>query len=1078
MSHSVGRGFAKGRFKFATCITMPHQELLLDRNKIKDYYEDLSKGMQKAIQISKTSNEEKLKVNAVLEFDKFFSKFGISLRDYFDYEQTSSGGIKLKGRTDILSGSLIMEFKVYNNLDKQTEYKKAVKQVVEKYLVPINKSMANRFNAVIFDGKTTVFISFNSREQRWQTSKKPFNNFTLYDWVLLISKTLKIPISSQKLKDAFSIQSQLAINFISISYSKLIKNINKNERIKMLFDEWDKSFSYIYGGILNERKIKEDFQEIATTINKDEKDIEINKFLFCFYTYYAFIVKLYASEISSIFLPIKPESPINALIRTTNLKDALQFIESGDFYKLYADIDNYIEGGFFSWYLDAWDKDMEEIVKSILYELNKFDFENVVYDELNSRDILKTLYQEIIPQKIRHDLGEYYTPTWLIQSVLNDLGFEGQLDKKVLDAGCGSGGFLVEVINKIKQRNKGFSDAEILPKIITNVVGFDVNPVAVLTARTNYLLAISSYLKNKAPIQITIPIYLADSIITPTTEGNAKLFSNVYSISTVEGVFLLPKTLVDYGYLNEAMRIVEECFNSDYPSKDFKELFNKKIGLEEDDLDVVVSFYEQVKKLHSENKNRIWIKIILNSFAPLLHTEFDYVIGNPPWIKWDFLSREYKNKLGNLYLNIYKLFSHKGMKAGMGYSHDDISVVFMYVSADKYLRNGGKLGYVMKQTLYKSVAGKEFRKFKIEKGQSSIPLKVVKVNDMLKLKPFKSSAQAETSTIIFKKGEETTYPVEYDIWTPKDRLPNENERIENIINNINIERYDAYPHNTKDPTDIWVIMKEGKEKVYFESGVNYYNPRHGIVNDLNGVFFLDILSKEDDGVIVENRVEKAKKPIPKIKVKIENDLIYPFLKPRNIKRWKTEGYVYGILPQKKHGENNESELRVKYPMTYKYLYHFRDNLKHRASKWFKIAGFPFYSIFGVGDYSFAPYKVVWCCMTYSPNFAVVSDVNDEYIGKKKVMCDNTIGYFSVNNESEAYYLCGILNSKKVGEALESRSNKSKWGISINMVEQIPIPKFDSNNKNHVKIAELAKGASIKEGIDIQNQIDKLASQIV
>ena len=116
---------------------MPMQQLLLERNEVKTYYEDLTKGMQKAIQVSKTSNEEKLKIETLVEFDKFFSKFGITLRDVFDYEMTSIGGVKLKGRTDVLSGSLIIEFKTYNNLDKVSEYKKAIKQVQEKYLNPI-----------------------------------------------------------------------------------------------------------------------------------------------------------------------------------------------------------------------------------------------------------------------------------------------------------------------------------------------------------------------------------------------------------------------------------------------------------------------------------------------------------------------------------------------------------------------------------------------------------------------------------------------------------------------------------------------------------------------------------------------------------------------------------------------------------------------------------------------------------------------------------------------------------------------------------------------------------------------------
>ena len=75
--------------------------------------------------------------------------------------------------------------------------------------------------------------------------------------------------------------------------------------------------------------------------------------------------------------------------------------------------------------------------------------------------------------------------------------------------------------------------------------------------------------------------------------------------------------------------------------------------------------------------------------------------GKPTWVKWDFLSKEYKKRLGHIYLDIYKLFSHTGMNTGMGYAHDDISVVFLYVAIDKYLKQKGKLGFVMKQTLYK-----------------------------------------------------------------------------------------------------------------------------------------------------------------------------------------------------------------------------------------------------------------------------------------------------------------------------------------------------------------------------------------
>src|SRR3989338_856247 len=499
----------KESFKLQYLLDKDMQQQFLDRSLIQEQYGELSKGIKRAVQLSRQS-----------------------------YEETSIGGIKLKGRGDIFSGSLIMEFKTYNLLVNPTEYKKALKQVIDKYLLPIDKKIAKDFTALLFDGETTVFIRFDEAGGQWIPSKKSFNDFVLYDWVLLISQTIKKPVSSKALQNSFSIHNQLSQKVISILYLRLQESISSNERVKMLFDEWDKSFSYIYGGILNERKIKQDFEEITDLLWKSNiKIIEVNIFLFCFYTYYALIVKLYASEISSSYMPIIPDSPINALLRTKKLREELAYIESGNFYKDYAHVDNYIEGGFFSWYLDAWDDEIEKVIKGLLYELNKYDFQTIVNDELNSRDILKNLYQEIIPKKIRHDLGEYYTPKWLIESVLNDVGVDGNLSKRILDAGCGSGGFLIESINRIKQKNVSVSSEEVLIKIIENVIGFDVNPVAVLTARTNYLLAISRLLKDKKkPIPITIPIYLADSKTPPKKGGKIKFPFNLI-LKKIKGQF-------------------------------------------------------------------------------------------------------------------------------------------------------------------------------------------------------------------------------------------------------------------------------------------------------------------------------------------------------------------------------------------------------------------------------------------------------------------------------------------------------------------------------------------------------------
>jgi len=38
-----------------------------------------------------------------------------------------------------------------------------------------------------------------------------------------------------------------------------------------------------------------------------------------------------------------------------------------------------------------------------------------------SEDVLKSLYQELVDPKTRHDLGEYYTPDWLAARMVGRL---------------------------------------------------------------------------------------------------------------------------------------------------------------------------------------------------------------------------------------------------------------------------------------------------------------------------------------------------------------------------------------------------------------------------------------------------------------------------------------------------------------------------------------------------------------------------------------------------------------------------------------------------------------------------------
>jgi len=1036
--------------------------------RIRQDFQGFYKAMLDTIEKSRGFNEEKLKIETISTIENFLRKYEIDISRTIQYEVDSIGTVKISGRADALYGSQIIEFKSYGLLSSRSQFDKALSQVAEKYLKKLPLTRRTSFCAVIFDGTILVTITWDSEKETWVREKEDFSESSLYNWLVLLLGAFKKQVSVESLNNDFTLENPLARDFVSTLYEKIrLAYMNNNQRVKMLFHEWDKNFRFIYGGVLDESKLRADFEELANKIASLSGSLRIDHFLFVLYTYYAFIIKLFASEFASVCLGLAPQTPIRLLMNSKKLREDIKYIEEGKFFKDLAGVENYIEGGFFSWYLDVWDKDVEAAVKNVLSRIFEYDPRSFTNHDSTSRDVLKNLYQDIVPDRIRHDLGEYYTPDWLIKLVIEDIGYNGDSNRKILDPGCGSGGFLVECINRAKKHNENstskLSENELLNQILQNIVGFDVNPVAVLTSRTNYLIAISSLLPFKEKSTITLPVFLADSIITPTTEGPGEIRENVYKISTVEGVFSIPRVIVDQHKLNEVLQVVGHAIEKEYPSLDFKFLIKSKIRIDKaDTLNSLVHFYEQLTSLHRSNKNKIWIKIIQNSFAPLVYSNFDFVVGNPPWIKWEFLASDYRKKLGVLYLDIYKLYSYRGMRAGMGFAHDDISIVFTYVAMDKYLSDSGKLGFLLKQTLYRGIAGKEFRKFYIEKGKQKIPVKVLKVHDLLELHPFKKSG-SETSAIVIQKNIANTYPVQYVKWQMSDGHKiseiQDTSKLKDVLSITTRTILDAYPDPVSgDPTDVWITVPKGKKPTAPSVVMNPYEVRHGVVNDLNSVFFININRKQANGnLYISNRFDLGRKKVRPLILEIEADLVFPVVKPRHIKRWSINGYYYMIVPQKKYGEHNESVLRQKYPLTFGYLHSFKKGLLGRSSRWFK-GDIPFYSLFGIGPYTYKPYKIVWSAIGYLPAFAVASGVNDKFIGKKIIIPDNTIGYIPIDSEKEAHFVCALLNSSLAANSFARRSTKSKWGISIGMVKNVPIPKYDPNNGFHVELSNLSMEA--------------------
>ena len=167
------------------------------------------------------------------------------------------------------------------------------------------------------------------------------------------------------------------------------------------------------------------------------------------------------------------------------------------------------ELGFFDWWLieevkkgtllyddrkiqDHLEKNLDYNIKKALKRLTRFDF------TLVNRDILGDVYQGYLPPEERKRLGEFYTPTEVVEYVLDAVGYKPENEirgKKVLDPACGSGSFLVETTQRLIERYRriGFNlknpdDAkQIIDGCINSIYGVDIHPFACFIAEMNLL---------------------------------------------------------------------------------------------------------------------------------------------------------------------------------------------------------------------------------------------------------------------------------------------------------------------------------------------------------------------------------------------------------------------------------------------------------------------------------------------------------------------------------------------------------------------------------------------------------------
>jgi len=1019
------------------------------------------------------------------------------------YQYTLASG----KRTDALYGHVIIEYKAPGKLSTDSDIKKAREQVI-KYIKDLagNESNYDKFLGIIISDKIG-FVRYNKYSKEEEEDKKwELNIYDIErDYIIMLIEAfrglMRKTLSAEELVKDFGINSQISKKIIKLFYKKLLNT--KNERTKMLFKDWMELFKQATG--YNPDKLKE-IKDLSEDYEFEKSNINYDALIFAIHTYYALIMKLIAAEVASLNTGGELlESYIGNLINAyaggiEALKDALRELENGSVFKKFLGIDNFLEEDYFSWYVEEIDNELVYTIYEVVKILSNYEMATPQLKPEFTRDLLKDLYHNLIPRDIRHNLGEYYTPDWLAELILDEVGLSYEnlkaigkenrlkpLEIRVLDPACGSGTFLILYINRLK-RYAGehlLKPSELAPYIIKNVVGYDLNPLAVLAARTNFLLATVDLIRSARRVgklkEVEIPIYLADSIMIK----EMKFFNTCYILNTRVGELKIPVNIAqNTELLRKILNHMKICLKNKCKYEEFEDsisLSNLTSEEKEEFLKgkaCLEDLYKKLLDLEKHGKDGVWISIIKNASAPMLKGKFDYVIGNPPWVSWENLPEEYRKSSGEFW-KAYGLTK----TINIGAFKKDLSMLFLVRCFDLYLKVGGKLGFIITFTAFKSLAGAGFREFLAKNTKIHV------IHDLVSLKPFEGATNMtgaiviekicelkdiknDDCTIIKEIQKENMNGIKHVMWTgkkidPKASLDDIKEKTDHHENLIIV------PLISNDPSSPWMqvtpsIINSIRKII---NGNQYYEAYEGVLTALNQVYFVELQGKTDNNMLrITNPSESGqKKKVKEVKnVIVEPDLVYPLIRGRDVEKWYIdfkERYI--ILPHDKEGNPIPHHImRTKYPYTYQYFYQFFNNLINRSGGFLKqkMAPYkkykfdkaekmtvPFYYVMNNVRASLAPYKVVWKEITGSFVCAVVKPIDE-----KPVVPDHKLMLVEAESPDEAYYIAGVLNSVIVRSIIESYTCVMERDTHI--LDVIKVPKFDPNNNLHKKIAGLSKNA--------------------
>jgi hypothetical protein len=200
---------------------------------------------------------------------------------------------------------------------------------------------------------------------------------------------------------------------------------------------------------------------------------------------------------------------------------------------------------------------------------------------------------------------------------------------------------------------------------------------------------------------------------------------------------------------------------------------------------------------------------------------------------------------------------------------------------------------------------------------------------------------------------------------------------------------------------------------------------------------------------------------------LELTYLFPLLKSSDIANGRLTPNRFVLLTQRRPSDET-SPIESAAPKTWKYLMRHAEALNKRRSIIYEKR--PRFSVFGIGDYTFSPWKVAISGLYKNCRFEVVGRFRG-----KPIVLDDTCYFIPCKSEDEAHFACDLLNSDICQRFLRSLVFfDAKRPITIDVLNRIDLKRLAEKLNKEKDAQEYLRYASAFEDRQPQLVFEKKA----